>query len=53
MGMRYSRYDYLRYELFEVLLPEMLYWGTERERNEFFLKEGVLISYRFCFHLMI
>lgn len=39
--MRYGRYDYLRYELFEVFFPEMLYRGTDSEKDEFFffLKE--------------
>lgn len=34
--MVYDRYDCLRYELFETLIPAMLYKGTEKERNEFF-----------------
>lgn len=35
--MEYDRYDCLRYELFETLIPAMLYKGTEKERNEFFM----------------
>lgn len=34
--MVYDRYDCLRYELFETLIPAMLYKGTEKERDEFF-----------------
>ena len=36
MEMEYDRYDCLRYELFETLIPAMLYKGTEKERDEFF-----------------
>lgn len=36
MEMEYDRYDCLRYELFEMLIPAMLYKGTEKERDEFF-----------------
>ena len=36
MGKGYCKYDCLRYELFETLLPEMLYRGTEKEKDEFF-----------------
>ena len=32
----YDRYDCLRFELFETLIPAMLYKGTEKEKNEFF-----------------
>ena len=32
----YDRYDCLRYELFETLIPVMLYEGTEKEKDEFF-----------------
>jgi hypothetical protein len=32
----YDGYDCLRYELFETLIPAMLYKGTEKERDEFF-----------------
>ncbi len=34
--MEYDRYDCLRYELFETLIPAMLYKRTEKERDEFF-----------------
>ena len=34
--MEYGRYDCLRYELFEMLIPAMLYKGTEKERDEVF-----------------
>lgn len=36
MGKEHDRYDCLRYELFETLIPVMLYKGTEKEKNEFF-----------------
>lgn len=36
METEYDRYDCLRYELFETLIPAMLYKGTEKERDEFF-----------------
>ena len=36
MEMEYDGYDCLRYELFETLIPAMLYKGTEKERDEFF-----------------
>ncbi|MCM1540710.1 MAG: hypothetical protein NC121_05550 [Blautia sp.] len=36
MEEKYDPYEYLRYELFEELVPRMLYWGTEEEKNEFF-----------------
>ena len=35
MEKEYDRYDCLRYELFETLLPEMLYKGTEKEKDKF------------------
>lgn len=31
-----DRYDYLCYQLFETLIPAMLYHGTEKEKDEFF-----------------
>lgn len=36
MEMQYNRYDYLRYELFEILIPSMLYEGTEEQKEEFY-----------------
>ena len=36
MEKDYDGYDCLRYELFETLIPAMLYKGTEKERDEFF-----------------
>lgn len=36
MEKEYNYYDYLRYELFEILIPRMLYKGTRRENNKFF-----------------
>lgn len=36
MEKEYDGYDCLRYELFETLIPAMLYKGTEKERDEFF-----------------
>ncbi len=36
MEKEYDEYDCLRYELFETLIPVMLYQGTEKERDEFF-----------------
>ena len=36
MEKEYDGYDCLRYELFETLIPAMLYKGTEKEKNEFF-----------------
>lgn len=36
MEKEYDEYDCLRYELFETLIPAMLYEGTEIERDEFF-----------------
>lgn len=36
MEMQYNRYDCLRYELFEMLIPTMLYEGTEEQKEEFF-----------------
>lgn len=33
---KYDQYGYLRYELFEELIPRMLYHGTEEEQEEFF-----------------
>lgn len=36
MGREYSVNDCLRYEFFEILLPEMLYKGTKKEKDEFF-----------------
>lgn len=36
MGKEYDEYDCLRYELFEILIPAMLYQGTEEEKDEFF-----------------
>lgn len=36
MENEYDRYDCLRYELFEMLIPKMLYKGTEKEKDEFF-----------------
>ena len=36
MEKDYDGYDGLRYELFETLIPAMLYKGTEKERDEFF-----------------
>lgn len=43
MEEQFDCYDGLRYELFEVLLPQMLYKGTEIQKEEFFntlLSEG-------------
>lgn len=34
--MQYNHYDYLRYELFEMLIPSMLYEGTDEQKEEFF-----------------
>ena len=41
MEKEYDRYDCLRFELFETLIPAMLYKGTEKDKNEFlgFLKQ--------------
>ena len=36
MEQKYSYYDYLRQELFEELIPKMLYKGTEEESSRFF-----------------
>lgn len=36
MEKKYDGSDCLRYELFETLIPAMLYKGTEKERDEFF-----------------
>ncbi len=36
MEKDYDGYDCLRYELFETLIPAMLYKGTKKERDEFF-----------------
>lgn len=36
MDIGYCKYDCLRHELFETLLPEMLYRGTKKEKDEFF-----------------
>ena len=36
MGKEYDGYDCLRFELFETLIPAMLYKGTEKDKNEFF-----------------
>lgn len=36
METQYNHYDYLRYELFEMLIPSMLYEGTEEQKEEFF-----------------
>ena len=36
MEKDYDGYDCLRYELFETLIPAMLYKGTEQEQDEFF-----------------
>lgn len=36
MEKEYDRYDCLRFELFETLIPEILYKGTEKEKNDFF-----------------
>lgn len=36
MEKEYDGYDCLRYELFETLIPAILYKGTEKERDEFF-----------------
>ena len=30
----YDRYDCLRFELFETLIPAMLYKGNKKEKNE-------------------
>lgn len=50
--MDYERYDCLRYELFETLIPAMLYKGTEKERDEFFgfLKQDGKVFIHFYFH---
>lgn len=48
MERKYNNYDCLRYELFEVLIPAMLYQGTEEENNEFFrllMQEGKTLLY--------
>lgn len=46
----YDGYDCLRFELFETLIPAMLYKGTEKEKNEFFgyLKQDVKYLSRIC-----
>ena len=36
VNKRYCKYDCLRFELFESLLPQMLYCGAEKEKEEFF-----------------
>ncbi len=36
MEKKYNYYDYLRYELFEELIPRLLYKGTSEEQNDFF-----------------
>lgn len=36
MEKKYNHYDYLRWELFEKLIPSMLYKGTEEQKEEFF-----------------
>ena len=36
MDTGYCKYDCLRHELFETLIPEMLYRGTQKEKDEFF-----------------
>lgn len=36
MEQKYTYYDYLRHELFEVLIPRMLYKGTGEENSQFF-----------------
>lgn len=36
MEKEYNYYDYLRYELFEILIPRMLYKGTRKENDRFF-----------------
>lgn len=36
MEKQYNHYDYLRWELFEKLIPSMLYKGTEEQKEEFF-----------------
>lgn len=35
MEKKYDRYDCLRYEFFEMLIPALLYQGTEKERDDF------------------
>lgn len=36
MEKEYDKYDCLRYEIFETLIPVMLYEGTEKEKDDFF-----------------
>lgn len=36
MEEKYDHYEYLRYELFEELIPRMLYQDTGEEQNDFF-----------------
>ena len=47
MQMQYNHYDYLRYELFKMLISSMLYEGTEEQ------KEVVFVFYRLCFQPII
>ena len=36
MEIQYNHYEYLRYELFEILIPSMLYEGSEEQKENFF-----------------
>lgn len=55
MEKQYNHYDYLRWELFEKLIPSMLYKGTEEQKEEFFQllihdgKNVIHSLYDFCF----
>ena len=43
METEYDRYDCLRYELFETLIPAMLYKGTEKEIGLSLIDSGYFI----------
>jgi len=36
MGEQFDRYDFLRYELFELLIPKLLYKEAQEQNEEFF-----------------
>lgn len=54
MENQFSNYDCLRYELFEMLLPKMLYTGTEEQKDDFFnllRQEGKSLIYNMYYTL--